>query len=216
MIDSAIQVLVFDFDGVIVESNAVKTEVFSDIFKGYPGFYEVMMDYHLKNISSSRVDKFRYLAGLLKLEDPALFMDEILKKFSHTVKKRVISAPLVDGAQSLLAKYFKEMPIYLASVTPEEELKDILVQKNIECYFKGVYGCPPWKKSDALSDIANLENVDVSSMLLIGDSSGDQRAAKIAGVNFVGRDSGLGFENPRPTVFKSMHEIDFFIENYGV
>lgn len=216
MIKSAIQVLVFDFDGVIVESNAVKTEVFAEIFKGYPDFYEVMMDFHLKNISASRVDKFRYLASLLRLEDPALFMDEILKKFSHTVKKEVVAAPLVDGALSLLAKYFKEMPLYLASVTPEEELKDILVQKNIECYFKGVYGCPPWKKSDALSDIAYLENVDVSRMLLIGDSSGDQKAAMIAGVNFVGRDSGLIFESPRPAVFKSMHEIDFFIENYGL
>ncbi len=215
MIDAVIQVLVFDFDGVIIESNEAKTEAFSEIFKSYPDFYDVMMNYHLKNIPVSRVDKFAYLAKLLKISDTPSFMNEVLLRFSDSVKKRVMSCPLVDGVENLLDKYSEKLPIYVASVTPEKELGDILIQKNIDRYFKGVYGCPPWKKSDALLDIACLENINPRSILLIGDSSGDQKAAEIAGVNFIGRDSGLLFDAPNPIVFRSIQEINFFIEAYS-
>ena len=90
------------------------------------------------------------------------------------------------------------MPPNPASVTPIADLESILLNLKINPYFKKVYGCPPWVKSDAIAEIIRTENVLPDEVLLIGDSYGDQRAAKINNINFIGRDSGLIFEKPYP------------------
>jgi phosphoglycolate phosphatase-like HAD superfamily hydrolase len=63
-----------------------------------------------------------------------------------------------------------------------------------------VYGCPPWTKPGAVKDILQKENILPSHTVLVGDSYGDQKAANETGVHFIGRNSGLLFEDPQPAI----------------
>ena len=53
--------LIFDFDGVIVESIPLKTAAFREVFSFVPDHLDEIIAYHLENGGMSRYDKFRYI-----------------------------------------------------------------------------------------------------------------------------------------------------------
>lgn len=193
-----IKVLIFDFDGVIVESNNIKDQAFEIIFKKYPKQYNQLIKFHKDNISISRYEKFDYLLNVTSNENDISLKKNLLEDFSLITINLMQSVPFVEGVIDFLKSIHNKIPIYLASVTPITDLESILLNLKINPYFKKVYGCPPWVKSDAIAEIIRTENVLPNEVLLIGDSYGDQRAAKINNINFIGRDSGLSFDEPYP------------------
>ncbi len=213
---SEIKVVILDFDGVIVESNDIKDRAFEKIFNSYPEYSEDFFRYHKKHVSVSRYTKFDYVLEKLGRVGDMDLKNKLLADFSKYTLELMYSAPFVKGAKEFLAAMQDKLPLYLASVTPIDDLNHILRHLNIRPFFTDVYGCPPWTKPGAILDIVNKENQTASSAVLIGDSYGDQRAANETGIHFIGRNSGLGFEDPQPaciipdltslsTIFKTVH-----------
>lgn len=194
-----LRALVLDFDGVIVESNDVKTAAFRDVFSRFPEHAQAMMDFHHENVSLSRFSKFDHLLERLGRSTDELLRSELAEEFSRRTIERVVAAPLVRGAEALLRQFAPRIPLYLASVTPEGDLETILARRALRRWFRKVYGCPPWTKAEAIRDVLESECCAPSEVLLVGDSAGDQRAALEAGVPFMARDSGLPFDSPPPT-----------------
>ena len=190
-----VRALIFDFDGVILDSNALKTDAFREIFARYPGHAGAMMDYHHANVSQSRYEKFTYLVEQrLGRRDNGL-VASLADEFAGLLRDRMERCPFVPGARELLDEVSARVPLFLASVTPEAELLRLLDAHRVRQYFQRVYGCPPWTKPGAVGDIvAHLGGAD--GVALIGDSAGDQRAAAAHGVEFIARDSGLAFDPP--------------------
>ena len=56
-----IRAILFDFDGVILESVDVKTKAFAELFKDFPEHVDQIVQYHIDNMGVSRFDKFRYI-----------------------------------------------------------------------------------------------------------------------------------------------------------
>ena len=202
-----LRVLILDFDGVIVESNDVKTEAFRELFSRFPGHAEPMMAYHHEHVSVTRFAKFDYLLRRLGKEDDARLRADLAEKFSRLVRERMLEVPLVPGAETFLQRMSAELPVYLASVTPAEELGEILRHRNLLHWFRGVYGCPPWTKPEAILDVLDREQVEPDEALLVGDSAGDQRVAGETGVRFLARNSGLPFDEPIPEQFPDMRRL---------
>lgn len=195
-----IRVLVLDFDGVILESNEVKTQAFRDVFAQFPEHYETMMSYHKAHMSATRFAKFDHLLERLGRYGDTTLRAEIAADFSRRTLERMKTVPFVPGAESFLLEMSARLPVYLASVTPAEDLAVILDQRKLRGWFRGVYGCPPWTKLDAIRDVLRREGCSPHQAILVGDSAGDQRAAAEASVEFLARDSGLSFDEPVPGV----------------
>lgn len=208
----ALRVIIMDFDGVVIESNAVKTEAFHHVFSRFPAYAETMMAFHHAHVSLSRFAKFEQLLGLMGRVGDAALMADIAGDFSSRVIEGILRVPLVPGAESFLGRVTQCLPVYLASVTPAEELALILDRRGLSRWFRGVYGCPPWTKPDAILDVIAREGVKPNEVLLIGDSAGDQRAAKMTGVGFLARASGLSFDAPVPLIFTDFNEITQYLE----
>ena len=204
---SAIEALILDFDGVVIESNEVKTNAFHNVFSRFPEFTDTMMEYHNANVSVTRFSKFDHLLELMGKKNDLELKSSIAENFSRQVLQGMMKVPLVQGAISFLNLVTPRMPVYLASVTPAGELALILEQRNLSHWFREVYGCPPWTKPDAIRDILSKEGIKPEQALLIGDSAGDQRAAMICGIDFLARDSGLNFDLPYPLMFRDLDEI---------
>jgi phosphoglycolate phosphatase-like HAD superfamily hydrolase len=195
---SSIKVIILDFDGVVVESNDIKDRVFRKIFNRFPEHSEDLWQYHKKYMSVSRYDKFDYVLKQTGRSGDIDFKNSLLTEFSESTLSLMRTVPFVQGAQDFLNELQGKIPLYLASVTPANDLEIILNALQIHSIFKKVYGCPPWNKSAAIKDILEREQQTPDRAVLIGDSYGDQRAAKETGIHFIGRDSGLGFEEPYP------------------
>ena len=204
---TALRAIISDFDGVILESNDLKTRAFEVVFAGFPDYAATMMAYHHAHVSDSRFAKFRHFvtACLGRAEDDPL-VDQLATSFSAEMLRQIDACPMVPGALAFLARAGAALPVFLASVTPQDELEVILRRRGLAEYFTRVYGCPPWSKPAAVTDIVRAFD-GPEGVVFIGDSAGDQRAALEAGVEFLARDSGLPFDAPRPRAFPDLVQL---------
>jgi phosphoglycolate phosphatase-like HAD superfamily hydrolase len=202
-----IELLILDFDGVVIESNDIKTQAFEKVFSQFPQYKHAMMQFHYENVSISRIEKFDYLAALMGRGTDSKLKAEMADNFSQYVLEGILRVPLVKGAERFLKMVKGQLPLYLASVTPANELHHILEKRGLLHWFDDVYGCPPWTKANAIRDILSRKSILPRNSLLIGDSAGDQRAALETGVQFIARDSGLKFDERPPLIFLDLNEI---------
>lgn len=202
-----LRAIVLDFDGVIIESNDAKTAAFREVFGRFPDLADEMMAFHHAHVSASRFVKFDHLLARLGRAGDAALRAELAADFSGRTINNLVNVPLVAGAAQFLEELAPRVPLYLASVTPEADLAEILDRRKLRQWFRAVYGCPPWTKPDALRDVMARERCAPAEVVLVGDSAGDQRAAAEAGVEFIGRDSGLPFDTPPELVVKDLENL---------
>jgi phosphoglycolate phosphatase-like HAD superfamily hydrolase len=190
-----IQTIILDFDGVIVESNAEKTRAFDELFALYPAHRNAMMAYHAAHLSEPRRPKLEHCVSEImgRPGDDAL-VELMLDQFSRLVVRRVVAAPEVAGARIFFEEFSPQVPLYLASLTPETELRQILRARRLDVFFANVYGDPPVDKPAAIRDVLLRERVSASAVLFVGDSPSDYAVAREAGLQFLARDSGLPWD----------------------
>lgn len=203
----ALQAIVLDFDGVVLESNGVKTEAFRDVFSRFPEHVEAVMAYHHSNAWKSRYDKIDFLLRELGRPDDRALREELAKDFSRRTLDRLATVPFVPGAREFLAEFSVRIPLFVASVTPQEDLESTIRRRGLSSFFRCVYGCPPWTKSTAVQDVLRREGYEPSRVVLIGDAPGDHRAAAEVGVEFVGRRSEIPFDAPEPPLYDDLVAI---------
>lgn len=206
-----LKAILFDFDGVLVESVGIKDHAFETLFKEYPEHLDEIMDYHLSNNATIRFEKFRHITkNILGTKYDEETEKSLSKKFSSLVFKGIVSCPYVQGAKEILDFYRDRIPIYLASISPADELDEILEARKLKKYFKKIYAVP-WIKTDAIRDIRDRENITPENIVFVGDSYEDFRAARSTGVFFIGRDSGKSFQGASIPIFKDMIAVRNFL-----
>ena len=193
-----IEVIIFDFDGVIAESVNVKTEAFRELFMDHPEIVDDVERYHLENGGMSRYDKFRYIyANMLKTELSKEKFRELCDAFHELVIDKVVKSPYVKGAKELLDMCKERYPMYIVSGTPIEEMLEVVERRNLAGYFKGVYGSPD-SKTDIINRIITEKGYERDEVLFIGDSRNDLIAAEETGILFFARE-----EDPEKEWIKS-------------
>ncbi|TYQ24720.1 HAD family hydrolase [Pseudanabaena sp. UWO310] len=180
--------IVFDFDGVLVESVDVKTEAFGALYAEYGDrIVEQVRAYHILHGGVSRFVKFRYyhevLLGKTLTKEEEHYLGE---RFSQCVEDAVVAAKYVMGAYEFLENNYQSIPLFVASGTPELELQRIVARRNMSHYFLSVHGSPA-SKGDIIQNILQKYNFDRDRVLMVGDSLSDYEGAIAAGVKFIGR-----------------------------
>ena len=178
----------FDFDGVILDSVDVKTKAFAKMFRKYgPEVEERVVEYHLNNGGVSRFDKFRYYyEEILNKPVNEKIIKTLSEQFSNLVIDGVLSSPFMPGAREILESLKeKEIPCYIVSATPYEEINLIVKKKGLKGYFKEVHGSPR-KKWEICQEIINRKDYNPQNCLLIGDAMSDYEAAQKNRISFLG------------------------------
>ncbi len=190
-----IKAIIFDFDGVILESAAIKTEAFEQMVGQYPAeIGKRFLNYHLTHMGVSRNIKFRYLLEeLLQESCTDEKIAEMGHRFSEIVYEKILAAPFVPGAREFLEKLYKKMDFYIASGTPQEEMRKIVKERGLKKYFKTVYGTPA-KKEEISRRVMQEHGYEKEEVLFVGDADTDLFAAKASGIPFVGRSTSENVE----------------------
>lgn len=200
-----LKLIILDFDGVIVESADIKTEAFRKLFSDYREHVDAIVDYHKKHAGVSRYEKFSYIyENILKQPLDERKMAELGKRFSALVVEEIKACALVPSALKFLEKYSKKVKLFIASSTPEEELRYLVKVRGLQKFFSGIYGAPS-KKSEIASRVIKEEGLEKEEVLFVGDSAADHVEAKKAGVRFVGRVANLA-DYPFPTGVKTIRD----------
>jgi HAD superfamily hydrolase (TIGR01549 family) len=191
-----IKAIILDFDGVILESMDIKTNAFKDLFKDFPEHLDAIIDYHLRHGGMSRYIKFSYIYdNILKQPIDENKLKELGEKFSQLALQKILRCPFVYGVQEFLEEYSKKKELFIASGTPEEELRFIVKKRDLSRYFKGVYGTPTLK-SEIMESILNTEGIKKEEAIFVGDEVSDYEDAKKVGTPFVAKFDGSDATNP--------------------
>lgn len=190
-----VRAIIFDFDGVIIESFDIKTQAFRELFKAYHNHIDEIIEYHKQNGGVSRYKKFKHIySEILKQPLDEKTFRELGEKFSRLVVEEVKKCPYVPGAPEFIQDKSKKSKLFIASGTPEEELRAIAEARGINKYFTGIYGSPA-TKSEIIEGILSREKIEKKDAVFIGDTITDYKEASRAGVSFIARINSLS-NNP--------------------
>lgn len=177
--------LYFDCDGVILDSNEIKSTAFFDValeFTDESTAHEFMM-YHQKNGGISRFKKFEYLfSSMLKQTSFEPDLEKALKRYGQTVLEKLLVCPMIPGIENFL-RDLKDQRKYVISGGKQVELEEVFKARGLSLYFEGIYGSPR-DKFQLLTDLGLSRGVK-NDGTYFGDSRLDFEAATEFGLDFV-------------------------------
>ena len=177
--------LVFDCDGVLLDSNAVKTHAFGSVTKHYGmDISEAFVDYHVRNGGVSRYQKFSYLfSAILRREPKSHELEQLLQAYACAVREGLMRCAVAEGLEPL-RQATRSSRWLVASGGDQQELREVFQARGLFDYFdQGIHGSPT-PKDQILRD-ALLAGTIEQPALFIGDSRFDHVCAKQAGLDFV-------------------------------
>lgn len=175
--------LVFDCDGVILNSNKIKTEAFYQVALPYGEKYaQDLVEYHINHGGVSRYQKFAWFIENV-LKDSTISLDGLLVNYATTVKKALMTCEVVSGLQELREKT-KHTNWLICSGGDQAELREIFIARGLSSFFDGgIFGSPDDKKV-ILSREIGCNNIKMPALFL-GDSRYDHESALSVGLDFV-------------------------------
>lgn len=204
--------IVFDFDGVILDSATLKLDAFVDFYADEgPAVRKAVADYQRVNGGVSRFVKFRHFEETLlgrPLGEERL--GALVDRFASLVEDRVAAAPAIPGAVEALERHAGHVPVFVVSATPEDELRRIVERRGLARLFTAVRGSPLTKKQIVPGLLAE-HGLDPARTLFVGDSTHDSDAAAACGLPFLGI-VAPGVENPFPAGTVTIADLRDFEE----
>jgi phosphoglycolate phosphatase-like HAD superfamily hydrolase len=186
------QHIIFDFDGVLAESNEIRFNGFRKLFKDYPqSQVEQLVEYAKLNGGVSRYKKIEFFFNTIRREPISLgLVNHWADQFSELVMQDVLEARPVKGSLEFLKKYFSHFDFAVVSGSDQKELREVCRGRGIDSFFKMILGSPTEKK-DNIATLLSHFKWKHSKSLYVGDSNNDLEAAKENNIDFIGRSSGL-------------------------
>lgn len=186
---SEYKTFVFDCDGVILNSNKIKTEAFyrTALAYGEPAAQELVR-YHVENGGVSRYKKFKYFLDEIvpnltnnKVSGPNL--EVLLENYAKIVLDGLLSCELAEGLEELRIKT-SDAKWLIVSGGDQAELRQIFNERGLARYFDGgIFGSPD-TKDQILEREINNGNIQHPALFL-GDSKYDYKAAQSARLDFL-------------------------------
>ena len=182
--------IIFDCDGVVLNSNKVKTEAFySTALLFGKAAAERLVKYHVERGGISRYEKFQWFIDSLTEEDLAQSesepnLDSLLATYASEVHKGLRSCEVAEGLAELREKT-KGSTWLIVSGGDQAELRELFTERDIAQYFDGgIFGSPD-SKEVIMNRERELGNIK-SPAVFIGDSQYDYTAVdSVGGIDFI-------------------------------
>ena len=182
--------LIFDCDGVILNSNQIKTNSFRKILKEYnQEAVEDFLNYHKKNGGISRYVKLdNFLKNILPKyhKDYQIKSNELrnlLTKYSEVCTHSLCNAEVTHNLEEM-REITGDIPWIIVSGGDQNELRKVFKHKDISQYFTGgIFGSPD-NKIDILNREIKKNNINFPA-LMFGDSKLDHVVASFHKIDFI-------------------------------
>lgn len=179
--------IVFDCDGVVLNSNRTKIDAYFAVAKRMGGTDEqaqALVDYHVKLGSFPRNGKIEYyLNEIVKQPITLELMQQYLDAFDDILDVTLMQCEVAPDLRKLKA-HTPQAVWMLLSGGDQAELRRVFARRDLATLFEaGIFGGPDTKDIVLARETAN-GNIQFPA-LFVGDSRYDHQAATKAGLDFV-------------------------------
>jgi HAD superfamily hydrolase (TIGR01509 family) len=180
-----IEAVVFDLDGVLVESEEVWDEVREAYVRERGGRYDEDVQRALMGMSSPEWSRYLHeRAGVP--DEPQAINDEVVRRMLAAYRDHL---PLIDGAVDAVRRLAQLYPLALASSSNRELIDTVLLVAGLAQLFRATvsseevaHGKPA---PDVYLEAARRLGVDPQHCAAVEDSHGGIRSAKSAGMRVI-------------------------------
>jgi phosphoglycolate phosphatase-like HAD superfamily hydrolase len=209
----------FDFDGTLVDSNAIKRRAFFEVVADCDPDGSVVAEVLDEIRPGDRYAVTREIARLLgergalpAAPDAAASARTWAEAYTRRCEEAVSKCPEIPGATAALEWLAaRGIARYVNSATPEEPLRRVLQRRSMTHHFRTIFGGPR-SKLENLARICEHAGSDVAELLFVGDGEDDRSAAAAFGCHF----AGVVRPGPRRFTREPRDRIDDLSELAGV
>jgi HAD superfamily hydrolase (TIGR01509 family) len=180
-----IEAVVFDLDGVLIESEEVWDEVRERYVRERGGRYDEEIQRAMMGMSS--VEWSRYLheeAGVP--DEPHAINDEVVRRMLAAYRDHL---PLIDGAGAAVARLAAGYRLAVASSSNRQLIDEVLTLTGLAAFFEATVSSEEVARGKPAPDVyieaARRLDVDPGRCAAVEDSHGGIRSARAAGLRVI-------------------------------
>ena len=199
-----IKTILWDFDGVILDSMKIKGDGFVELFKEYDKEYlKRLKKYHYENGGVSRFEKIKYFyEKILQKNISESQVLEFADKFAKIINKNIFnSSNLIKDSVVFIKNNYTKYNFHIVSGAENNELNNLCKYFELDTCFITINGSPT-KKEVLIQNILEKYDYKKEETILIGDAITDYNAAKKNSITF------YGFNN------KELKNLSYYIDNF--
>jgi HAD superfamily hydrolase (TIGR01509 family) len=185
MIEAVISAVVFDLDGVLLDSEQVWDEVREQLTRERGGRWHENAQREMMGMSSTEWS--RYMRDSLGLsEPPEEISAEVVRRLEDRYRTQL---PLLDGAREAAERLAARWPLGLASSSNRELIDLVLDVSGLARFFRVTVSSEEVRRGKPAPDVyleaARRLEVGPESCAAVEDSSNGIRSAKAAGMRVI-------------------------------
>lgn len=200
--ESGFTAIIFDCDGVLLDSNALKTDCFRKVLEEADfdaGDVARFLEFQQASFGMSRYRLFEALLGWSLVKPTELDRDALVARYAATLGGRYTKASATPGMREILTELAANLPLYIVSGSDQAELREVMAERGDAGFFRGIHGSPTNKVENLALVLAELAAGGTppapERVVFIGDAEADLMAARAHGLRFVYMD---GFSAAKP------------------
>ena len=188
--------IIFDFDGVIVDSEVLASKAFSKYFSKFD--QSIKEEQFYKYAGKKTVEVIDLLSSKYKIENKETFTNEIFDIVAEVYSRDL---KLVDGAKDYISKSNKDH--FIGSNSNKDRIMDGLKLVDLDKIFLSdhVYSFDmverPKPDPDIYLKVLNDNSLNIQETIIIEDSGVGVKAASSAGVRVFGLTAGKHWHSNR-------------------
>lgn len=179
--------LVFDCDGVILDSNRIKSAAFRTVTAPFGAEASArFLDYHHRHGGISRNEKFAHFLDAIVTVAPAdreRLLGGLLRDYAAICARELLACPLIPGVAALLASIPPRVAAHVVTGGAQREVRAVFAARGLDRHFASILGSPT-SKHDNMRLLAAAGALR-GRALYFGDAELDMQLAEEFGLEFV-------------------------------
>ncbi|MCX6077379.1 MAG: HAD hydrolase-like protein [Campylobacterales bacterium] len=180
--------ILWDFDGVILDSMKIKGDGFVALFDAYEKEkVKLLEEYHYANGGVSRFEKIKYFFNsILGQEISKEMIEEFAFKFATIIEQKLYDkSNLIEETLNFIENNYQKYNFHIVSGAEHDELNELCKYFELSKYFKSIDGSPT-KKDILVKNILKKYEYKKEETVLIGDAMTDYNASAANEIKFYG------------------------------